>query len=216
MVEPDPDWREAAGQGRAPAPAGKAMPRLSVAGFEGPLDFLLEMIRPHRMDLGPLSIVALTDQLVAALEDSAHRVHSSAAAPGWSQPVTSILLKAWLLCPESPAVAKAAAAEATRRLGKLTELARLRAAADWLSARLQLGLRVFARGQMEWQARPSHETDAELIGVLPVRRRKRLAKLDCNRPSCCANSHSVWRCATSPCLAASSQITGSASEVSRR
>ncbi|MDN3563025.1 hypothetical protein ACFQY5_38460 [Paeniroseomonas aquatica] len=74
MAEPEPDWPEA-GQGRAAmAPAGEAMPRLNVAGFEGPLDFLLEMIRRHRVDLGPLSIVALTDQLVAALEDSAHRV----------------------------------------------------------------------------------------------------------------------------------------------
>ena len=62
MAEEDPDWPEAAGQGRPAAPAGEAMPRLSVAGFEGPLDFLLEMVRRHRVDLGPLSIVALTDR----------------------------------------------------------------------------------------------------------------------------------------------------------
>ena len=33
-------------------------------------------------------------------------------------------------------------------------VARMRAAADWLAVRPQLGLRVFARGQMERQARP--------------------------------------------------------------
>ena len=33
----------------------------------------------------------------------------------------------------------------------------MRAAADWLTARPQLGLRVFARGQMERQARPQAE-----------------------------------------------------------
>ncbi|MFC7694337.1 segregation and condensation protein A [Paeniroseomonas aquatica] len=133
------------------------MPRLSVAGFEGPLDFLLEMVRRHRVDLGPLSIVALTDQLVAALEDSAPRVPLARRSTWLVAASDLVLLKARLLCPESPAVAEAAAAEATRRLGQLAELARMRAAADWLAAGPQLGLRVFARGQMERQARPQAE-----------------------------------------------------------
>jgi segregation and condensation protein A len=157
MAEPDPDWLEAAGQGRAPAPAGEAMPLLSVAGFEGPLDFLLEMVRRHRVDLGPLSIVALTDQLVAALEDSAHRVPLERRSTWLVAASDLVLLKARLLCPESPAVAEAAAAEASRRLDQLTELARMRAAADWLAAKPQLGLRVFARGPMERRARPQAE-----------------------------------------------------------
>ena len=157
MAEPDPDWPEAAGQGRAPAPAGEAMPLLSVAGFEGPLDFLLEMVRRHRVDLGPLSIVGLTDQLVAALEAGTQRVPLERRSAWLVAASDLVLLKARLLCPEPPAVAEAAAAEATRRLGQLTELARMRAAADWLSARPQLGLRVFARGQMERRARPQAE-----------------------------------------------------------
>ena len=150
MAEEGLDWPEAAGQGRAPA--GEAMPRLSVAGFEGPLDFLLEMVRRHRVDLGPLSIVALTDQLVAALEDSAHRVPLERRSTWLVAASDLVLLKARLLCPES-----SAAAEATRRLDQLTELACMRAAADWLAARPQLGLRVFARGQAERQARPQAE-----------------------------------------------------------
>ncbi|MDN3563024.1 hypothetical protein ACFQY5_38455 [Paeniroseomonas aquatica] len=60
-------------------------------------------------------------------------------------------------------MAEAAAAEATRRLGQLTELARMRAAAEWLAARPQLGLRVFARGQMERQARPQAELYVALL-----------------------------------------------------
>ena len=157
MAEPDPDWPEAAGQGRAPAPAGEAMPLLSVAGFEGPLDFLLEMVRRHRVDLGPLSIVALTDQLVAALEDSADRVPLARRSIWLVAASDLVLLKARLLCPASPAVAEAAAAEAIRRLDQLAELNCMRAAADWLAARPQLGLRVFERGQMERQARPQAE-----------------------------------------------------------
>ena len=49
MAEPEPDWAEAAGRGGAPA--REATPQLSVAGFAGPLDFLLEMVRRHRVDL---------------------------------------------------------------------------------------------------------------------------------------------------------------------
>ena len=157
MANPDLNWAETAGQGGALASARDAMPVLSVAGFEGPLAFLLEMVRRHRVDLGPLSIVALTDQLVAAFEAGAHRVPLERRSTWLVAASDLVLLKARLLCPETPAEAEAAAAEATRRLDQLAELARMRAAADWLSARPQLGLRVFARGQVERRARPQAE-----------------------------------------------------------
>ena len=104
--------------------------------------------------LAPFAGLHLTDQLVASLEDSVHRVPLERCSTWLVAASDLVLLKARLLCPETPAVAKAAAAEATRRLEQLTELARMRAAADWLAVRPQLGLRVFARGQMERQARP--------------------------------------------------------------
>ena len=159
MADPlaEADWPEAAGQGGTTAAARDAMPVLSVAGFAGPLDFLLEMVRRHRVDLGPLSIVALTDQLVAALEAGAHRVPLERRSTWLVAASDLVLLKARLLCPESPAVAEAAAAEATRRLDQLAELARMRAAADWLGARPQLGVRVFERKQAERRARPQAE-----------------------------------------------------------
>ena len=146
MAEEDPDWPEAARQGRPAAQAGEAMPQLNVAGFEGLLDFLLEMIRRHRVDLGPLSIVAMTDQVVVALEAGADRVPLARRSSWLVAASDVVLLKAKLLCPEIHAVAEAAAAEATQRLGQLAELACMRTAADWLAARSQLGLQVFARG----------------------------------------------------------------------
>ena len=157
MAEPDPNWPEAAWQGRALAPASDAMPLLSVAGFEGPLDFLLEMVRRHRVDLGPLLIVILTDQLVAALEDSAQRLPLEGRSTWLVAASDLVLLKARLLCPETPAVAVAAAAKATRRLDQLTELAHMRSAAVWLAGRPQLGVRVFERGQADRRARPQSE-----------------------------------------------------------
>jgi len=41
-----------------------------VEGFKGPLDFLLEMVRRQRVDLGPLPILTLTDQRAGTIENS--------------------------------------------------------------------------------------------------------------------------------------------------
>src|SRR4051812_31622389 len=72
MAEAETDWAYAAGQGRrASLRQSEAAPRLSVEGFEGPLDFLLEMGRRHQLDPGPLSIVTLIEQCLAALEAGA-------------------------------------------------------------------------------------------------------------------------------------------------
>lgn len=120
-------------------------PRLSVTGFEGPLDFLLEMVRRQRVDLGRLSIVTLTDQLVAAIGNGGIPLERRA---DWLVMASELLLlKARLLLPATPAEAEDAEATAARRLALLEELAQMRAAAAWLGARPQLGQAVFARGQ---------------------------------------------------------------------
>ncbi|MFH5927007.1 segregation and condensation protein A [Roseomonas sp. SXEYE002] len=116
-------------------------------GFEGPLDFLLEMVRRQRVDLGRLSILTLTDQLVDAIEDGGGRIPLERRADWLVMASQLLLLKAQLLAPASPEAAEEAGAEARRRLELLDELARMREAADWLAARPQLGQRVFARGE---------------------------------------------------------------------
>ncbi|MFH5927307.1 segregation and condensation protein A [Roseomonas xinghualingensis] len=147
------------GEGRAPRslPA-HAAPRLSVEGFEGPLDFLLEMVRRQRVDLGRLSILTLTDQLVDAIEDGGGRIPLERRADWLVMASQLLLLKAQLLAPASPEEAEDARAAASRRLELLDELARMRAGADWLTARPQLGQLVFGRGQgTPAQARPQAE-----------------------------------------------------------
>lgn len=122
-------------------------PHLSLDGFDGPLDFLLEMARRHQIDLGRLSIIGLANQLVAALEGSAARLERRA---DWLVMATELLrLRAQLLAPASPEAAEEAAAQADLRLIQLEELAAVKAAAAWLSTRPQLGLDVFARGSQE-------------------------------------------------------------------
>jgi segregation and condensation protein A len=136
------------GEGRDCRPLSEqASPHLSVEGFEGPLDFLLEMVRRQRVDLGQLSILTLTDQLVAAIENSGGHIRLERRADWLVMASQLLLLKAQLLAPASAEAAEEAGAEARRRLEMLDELARMRAGADWLAARPQLGQRVFARGQ---------------------------------------------------------------------
>ena len=116
-------------------------------GFAGPLDFLLEMVRRHQLDLGRLSIVTLTEQLVAALEAGAGKVPLERRGEWLVMAAELVRLKAQLIWPASPQEAEAAAAEAQRRLGQLKGIAAIRAAAAWLAARPQLGQAVFGRGR---------------------------------------------------------------------
>lgn len=128
---------------------GDTAPLLSVDGFTGPLDWLLEMVRAKRIDLARLSIAALieafVDVMTAALAGRhAIRIENWAA---WTV-MAATLTELWsrlLLPPDAPEARTAAAqAEALRR--QLLERARMREAAGWLERRPQLGHAVFARG----------------------------------------------------------------------
>ncbi|ONH81225.1 hypothetical protein APZ41_020985, partial [Roseomonas mucosa] len=66
MAEAATAWEDpAAGQGRQAEARPGGPPVLSLEGFEGPLDFLLEMVRQQKLQLGQLSIVPLAEQFVA-------------------------------------------------------------------------------------------------------------------------------------------------------
>jgi segregation and condensation protein A len=137
--------------------AQQGAPLLSVEGFEGPLDFLVEMVRRQRVDLGQLSILALIDQFVAVLQESAGRVPLEQRSTWVVLASQLVLLKSQLLAPASPAEAAAAEHQARRQLQQLEELATMRAAGAWLAARPQLGRDIHARGYREAQRRPKAE-----------------------------------------------------------
>ena len=61
---------------------------LSLDGFEGPLDLLLDLARAQKVDLARLSIVALVDQYLAVIE-GARRIRLELAAD-W------LVMAAWL------------------------------------------------------------------------------------------------------------------------
>ncbi len=144
----------AASDGEAPARAAPAetAPTLSIAGFEGPLDWLLELARAQQIDLARLSIVALADAFVAALEAAfaGQDGQPAASLARWGDWLVMAAWLAWLrsrllLPADAPAARQAQLdAEALRR--QLVSRAQANAAADWLERRPQLGRHLFARG----------------------------------------------------------------------
>ena len=132
------------GQGRGAPRGGGDAPALRVEGFEGPLDWLLEQARAGRVDLARLSVLALVEQCVAAVETAlAQRRHgqgrgdgAGSAAPVPLQRVADwAVMAAWLaelrsrlLLPEDNPQARAAQDEAEALRRQLADRQRVREA----------------------------------------------------------------------------------------
>ena len=135
---------------------GVGAPVLTVEGFEGPLDWLVEMARAGKIDLARLSILALVEAFGAALEAGlAQRRGSSPSIDlgRWGEwlvlAATLALLRSRLLLPAGSAQAAAAAREAEALRRRLLDRAAMAAAADWLESRPRLGRDTHARGRPE-------------------------------------------------------------------
>jgi segregation and condensation protein A len=132
-----------------------AAPVLRVEGFEGPLDWLVELARTRKIDLARLSIVALIEAFATAMTAALARQDGGpvASLARWGDWLVMAATLAWLrsrlLLAGNAGDAEAAldAAEALRR--ELVDRAAIRAAADWLEQRPQLGRDVFTRGRLE-------------------------------------------------------------------
>jgi segregation and condensation protein A len=132
------------------AVADGAAPWLAVAGFDGPLDLLLALVRAQQIDLARLSIAALigtfADALQAALADRATaRLEHWAAWTVMAASLTELWSRLKLPIEMPEAGAAMADAEALHR--QLIGRAEIGAAATWLAQRAQLGQDVFRRGQ---------------------------------------------------------------------
>lgn len=134
-------------------PAGRggpaSAPVVQLEGYEGPIDFLLELARAQKVDLGRLSIVVLVDQYVAAVEAPGARA-TLAERGDW------LIAASWLVLLKSKLLVnvddEGEVPEAERLRDSLVraELRRqARALAGWLERRPQLGQEVFAWGAPE-------------------------------------------------------------------
>lgn len=126
-------------------------PILSVTGFEGPLDWLLDMVRAQKIDLAKLPILALVTGFVTALETALAGRDQTAPLGRWGDwlvmAANLALLRSRLLLPPDTAEAQTAADEADLLRRQLVSRAEIRSAADWLDRRPQLDREVFARGR---------------------------------------------------------------------
>lgn len=119
-------------------------------GFRGPLDVLLDLARAQKVDIRAVNILALADQYIAVIE-GARRVRIELAAEWLVMAAWLAWLKSRLLLPEAERGAEEEDARlaAERLTERLAELERMRAAAEWLARRPQLGRETFARGAPE-------------------------------------------------------------------
>ena len=129
-----------------------ASPLLAVAGFEGPLDWLLDLARTRRIDLARLSISALIEAFEAALAEAIAGLDRDplflARWSDWLVMAAELaLLRSRLLLPADAEEARTARDEAERLRRSLLSRAAVARAVDWLAARQQPGRDVFLRGQ---------------------------------------------------------------------
>ena len=134
--------------------SASAAPVLAVDGFEGPLDWLLEMARVKKIDLARLSIAALIDSFAAAMEVTlARRDGGPMELARWAtwivMAATLTQLRSQLLLPADTPAAKLALSQAEALREQLVLRTQVAAATDWLERREQLGQDVFARGRPE-------------------------------------------------------------------
>jgi segregation and condensation protein A len=143
------DWEARVPATGMPATGVPGTPILHLAGFDGPLDLLLDLAERQKIDLGHMSILALAEQFVAAMARLADSVPIERRADWLVMATRLVLLRSRLLFPESPMAVEAAERDAATELRRIDDLTEVRAAAAWLSTRPVLGQEVFARGAPE-------------------------------------------------------------------
>ncbi len=139
---PDPLWDDWETPPRVPG-----IPELHLAGFDGPMDLLLDLAERQRIDLGRISILELTEQFVAAMARLERHVALERRADWMVMAARLLLLRSRLMSPASPQAEERAGQEAGREARRLDQMLVVRASSDWLEQQPQLGRDVFTRPQ---------------------------------------------------------------------
>jgi segregation and condensation protein A len=117
---------------------------LSLDGWEGPLDLLLNLARAQKVDLKQISILALTEQYLAFIED-ARALKLEIAADYLVMAAWLAYLKSCLLLPKDPEADPSPEELALRLQMRLQRLDAMREAGARLIGRDRLGRDVFVR-----------------------------------------------------------------------
>jgi len=149
---------------------------VDVEGFEGPLDLLLALARQQKVDLAKISILALADQYLAFIE-AARKLRLELAADYLVMAAWLAYLKSRLLLPEPEFVEGISAEDMASGLAlRLKRLEAIRAVAEKLIERPQLGRDTFVRGKPEPIAEIKHPqwtaTLYDLLSAYAAQRQK--------------------------------------------
>jgi len=121
---------------------------LDLDGWEGPLDLLLSLARTQKVDLTRISILALTEQYLAFIEN-ATALKLEIAADYLVMAAWLAYLKSCLLLPKDPEVEPSPEELALRLQLRLQRLQAMREAGARLMGRDRVGRDVFLRGAPE-------------------------------------------------------------------
>jgi segregation and condensation protein A len=121
---------------------------LSLDGWEGPLDLLLELTRSQKVDLAQISILALVEQYLAYLAE-ARALKLEIAADYLVMAAWLAYLKSCLLLPKDPDAEPSPEELAFRLQMRLRRLDAMREAGARLLGRDRIGRDVFVRGAPE-------------------------------------------------------------------
>lgn len=123
---------------------------VDIAGYEGPIDMLLQLAREQKVDLTRISILQLADQYLAFIAKMSH-THLELAADYLVMAAWLAYLKSRLLLPEPPSSGEepSAADMAAALTYQLQRLEAMQEAGRRLMALPRLGVDVFKRGAPE-------------------------------------------------------------------
>ena len=142
----EPAW-ESAARASAPLLPGDVL-HLNIDGWEGPLDLLLDLARRQKVDLRRISILELTDQYLAYIEE-AEALRLELAADYLVMAAWLAFLKSLLLLPREAGVEPSPEELALKLQLRLQRLGAMREAGARLMTRDRLGRDVFRRGAPE-------------------------------------------------------------------
>jgi segregation and condensation protein A len=125
-------------------------PHVTLPGFSGPLDLLLIRARAQKINLADISLVALAEQIAAALQLAPPAVPLGQKGDWVVMTAWLVQLRSLLLLPADAPGRQDAAAEADQLRTRLAGLQEMQALAGWLERRPHLGRDVFARGRPEF------------------------------------------------------------------
>ena len=141
-------------------PQAQGTPLLALDGFDGPLERLLTLARAQQVDLSRISLIALLEQLEAALRQTPVTLPLGQKADWLVMAAWLLQLRSQLLLPAGAPAQQDAVVEADQLRGRLVERQATQALAGWLERRPQLGRDVFARGDP-----PSRAQSPAVFGV---------------------------------------------------